>query len=59
MLATALGQARKSKAAVVVAKLRRLLDDGRICVTNNPAERVLRGIALGQIIAARGLGPRR
>jgi transposase len=26
----------------------RLLDDGRICVSNNAAERVLRGIALGR-----------
>jgi transposase len=26
----------------------RFLDDGRICLTNNPAERALRGIALGR-----------
>ena len=26
----------------------RFLDDGRICLTNNAAERALRGIALGQ-----------
>jgi hypothetical protein len=26
----------------------RLLDDGRICLTNNAAERALRGIALGR-----------
>jgi hypothetical protein len=26
----------------------RFLDDGRICLTNNAAERVLRGIALGR-----------
>jgi transposase len=27
---------------------RRFLDDGRICLTNNAAERALRGIALGR-----------
>src|SRR6267154_2303095 len=26
----------------------RFLDDGRICLSNNPAERALRGIALGR-----------
>lgn len=26
----------------------RLLDDGRICLTNNAAERALRGVALGR-----------
>ena len=26
----------------------RFLDDGRICLTNNAAERALRGIALGR-----------
>ena len=26
----------------------RFLDDGRICLSNNAAERVLRGIALGR-----------
>jgi hypothetical protein len=26
----------------------RFLDDGRICITNNAAERALRGIALGR-----------
>jgi hypothetical protein len=26
----------------------RFLDDGRICITNNVAERTLRGIALGR-----------
>jgi len=32
----------------------RFLDDGRICLTNNAAERALRGIAPG---AARGYSP--
>jgi len=26
----------------------RFLDDGRICITNNPAERAVRGIAVGR-----------
>jgi len=26
----------------------RFLDDGRICLTNKPAERALRGVALGR-----------
>jgi transposase len=26
----------------------RFLDDGRVCLSNNPAERALRGIALGR-----------
>ena len=30
------------------ARLHRFLDDGRICLTNNAAERALRGIALGR-----------
>ena len=30
------------------AALPRFLDDGRICMTNNAAERAVRGIALGR-----------
>jgi len=30
------------------AALTRFLDDGRICMTNNAAERAVRGIALGR-----------
>ena len=38
----------------------RFLDDGRICLTNNAAERELRRVALGRkIMAVRGLRPRR
>ena len=37
----------------------RFLDDGRICLTNNAAERALRGIALWQeIMAVRGIRSR-
>ena len=33
------------------------LDDGRICLTNNAAERALRGFALGQeVMALRRIG---
>jgi hypothetical protein len=31
-----------------IAVFTRFLEDGRICLTNNAAERVLRGIALGR-----------
>ena len=31
-----------------VTSFARFLDDGRICLTNNAAERALRGIALGR-----------
>jgi len=34
------------------------LDDGRICLTNNAAERVLRGFAQ-EIVAIRRIGSRR
>jgi len=37
----------------------RFLDDGRICLTNNAAERALRGIDLGRIMALRRLRARR
>ena len=38
----------------------RFLDDGRICLTNNAAERALRGIALGRkVLAVRRLRSRR
>ena len=39
----------------------RFLDDGRICLTNNAAERAIRGIALGRqtLVAVRRLRPRR
>ena len=43
----------------------RFLDDGRICLTNNAAERALRGVALGRkawLFAARtaaASGPQR
>ncbi|RMJ20377.1 hypothetical protein PHISP_08753 [Aspergillus sp. HF37] len=37
----------------------RFLDDGRICLSNNAAERALRGIALGpQGLALRRIAPR-
>src|SRR5207248_6552642 len=38
----------------------RFLDDGRICLTNNAAERALRGICIGEkIVAVRRLRTRR
>ena len=42
------------------AAFTRFLDDGRICLTNNAAERALRGIALGRkALAVRRLRSRR
>ena len=36
------------------------LDDGRVCLSNNAAERALRGIALGQkVVAILRVRPRR
>ena len=40
--------ARVSEVARRWPAFRRFLDDGRICLTNNAAERALRGIALGR-----------
>jgi hypothetical protein len=37
-----------SWAAAWLAVQPRILDDGRICLTNNAAERALRGVALGR-----------
>lgn len=36
------------------ADFARFLDDGRICLTNNAAERALRGVALGRSEGVRG-----
>ena len=36
----------------------RFLHDGRICLSNNAAERELRGIALGQVLVIRRLRSR-
>lgn len=32
----------------MMAAFTRFLDDGRICITNNAAERAVRGIAMGE-----------
>jgi putative transposase len=46
------GQLRRLKEMDYILKrwaaFTRFLDDGRICITNNAAERALRGIALGR-----------
>ena len=39
---------RMCSAAEALGGFTRFLDDGRICLTNNAAERALRGIALGR-----------
>ena len=54
------GQGDRTTSSSVGRAFTLFLDDGRVCLSNNAAERALRGIALGQkVVAVLRLRPRR